>query len=109
MHNCITYKPRSAPPAEMLPMMLEGTKQWIDKYGEKFDSLWWFPEGGGIGLLEVDDEAELMQLMAEHPWTAYCEVEVHACIDPRTGVDIYGKVLAERMAMAGGGNGAPAA
>ena len=101
MHTCVTYRPRSAPPAEMLPMMLEGTKQWIDRYGEKFDTLWWFHAGGGVGILDVDDEAALMRMMAEHPFTPYSDVEIHACIDPRTGIDIYGQVMAERMAAMG--------
>jgi hypothetical protein len=109
MHTCVTYTPRHPVPPEMLPTMLEGTKQWIDRHGDKFETLWWFAQGGGIGILEVADETELMRLMAEHPFTAYCDVETHAVVEPRTGVDQYSQVLAERMAAMGAGNGAPAA
>jgi hypothetical protein len=83
----------------MLPMMLEGTTMWLDKYGERFTSLWWFAQGGGVGISEVMDEAELLRMMAEHPFTAYCDVEVQICVDPRTGVDSYKAIVAERMAM----------
>jgi hypothetical protein len=86
----------------MLPMMLEGTKRWLDEYGDKFDTLWWFSQGGGVGILEVDNEAELMRMMAAHPFTPFCDVEIHAVVDPRTGVDTYGEVLAQQMAMMGG-------
>jgi hypothetical protein len=90
----------------MLPMMIEGTRQWLDRYGEKFDTLWWYAQGGGIGILEVEDEAELMKMFAEHPFTPYCDVEIHACVDPRTGIDTYGQVVAQQMAMAAAaGNG----
>lgn len=98
MLTCVIYRARSAPPAEMLPMMLEGTKQWIDRYGEKFDTLWWFESGGGIGIMDAGDGTDLMQMMAEHPFTPYSDVEVHAVVDPRTGVDLYGRVLADQMA-----------
>ena len=106
MLTCITYTARTPAPAEMLPMMLEGTKQWVDRYGEKFDTLWWYSQGGGVGILEVSDEGELMRMMAEHPFTPYCDVEIHACVDPRAGIDIYGQVVAQQMAMAAAaGNG----
>lgn len=108
MHTCITYRVRQPAPPEMLPMMIEGTRQWLDRYGEKFDTLWWYAQGGGVGILEVESETELMKMMAEHPFTPYCEVELNACIDPRTGVDTFGAVVAERMA-AMAGSGAPAA
>ena len=100
MHVCVTYKPRTPAPPEMLPIMVEGTKQWIDNYGEKFETLWWFAQGGGVGLMEVDSEADLMRMMAEHPFTAYCDVDVQVCVDPRTGIDTYGQVVAQQMAMA---------
>ncbi|MFL5896072.1 MAG: hypothetical protein ACJ76Z_13300 [Thermoleophilaceae bacterium] len=104
----MTYKPRNPAPPEMLPMMLEGTKQWLDKYGDRFTALWWFAQGGGVGISEVMDEGELMRMMAEHPFTPYCDIEVQICVDPRTGVDAYSQVMNERMA-AMAGNGAPAA
>jgi uncharacterized protein with GYD domain len=109
MRTCVTYTPRHPAPPDMLPMMLEGTKQWLDRYGEKFDSLYWFAQGGGVGILEVSDEAELMRMMAEHPFTAYCDVETQTLVDPRTGIDTYSQVVAERMAAMRAGNGAPAA
>ena len=98
MLTCVIYRARSAPPPEMLPMLVEGTKQWLDHYGEKFDTLWWFEQGGGIGIMDASEGTELMQMMAEHPFTPYSDVEIHACIDPRTGIDLFGRVVSERMA-----------
>jgi hypothetical protein len=109
MHTCVTYRVRTPAPPEMLPMMIEGTKQWLDRYGEKFEALWWYPQGGGIGILEVADEAELMRMFAENPFTPYCDVEIQACVDPRTGIDTFAQVTAERMAAMGAGSAAPAA
>jgi hypothetical protein len=98
MHVCVTYKPATAPPPEMLPMLVEGTRQWLDRYGQQFDTLWWFAQGGGIGVMETSDESELMRMMAEHPFTPYSDVDVQICVDPRTGIDTFGQVLKERMA-----------
>jgi muconolactone delta-isomerase len=95
----------------MLPAMIEGTRQWLDRHGEKFETLWWFAQGGGVGILEINDETELMRMLAEHPFTPYCEVELQACVDPPTGVDTFGQVVAERMAAmqtGGPGGGVPA-
>jgi hypothetical protein len=79
-------------------MMLEGTEQWLDKYGDKFSTLWWFAGGGGLGISDQMDENELMRMMTEHPFTAYCDVEVQICVDPRTGIDTFKSVAAERVA-----------
>jgi hypothetical protein len=98
VHVCVTYKPHSAPPPEMLPMMIDGTRQWIDHYGDKFETLWWFAQGGGVGVMEASDEVDLMRMMAEHPFTPYCDVDVQVCVDPRTGVDTFGTVVQERVA-----------
>lgn len=105
MHTCVTYKPRTPAPPEMLPAMLEGTRQWLDRYREKFDSLWWFAQGGGVGIIDVGDEAEIMRMMAEHPFTPYCDVEVQICVDPRTGLEAFGQAFQQQMALAGAGNG----
>ena len=109
MHTCVTYKPRNPAPPELLPMLLEGAKQWLDRHGDKFTTLWFYPQGGGCGMSETADEAELMEIMTDNPFTPYCDVEVQVCVDPRTALDIYGRMLAERMAAMGAGNGAPAA
>ena len=98
MNTCVTYRPRQAPPPEMLPMMIEGTQQWLDKYGERFSTLWWYAGGGGFGVTDQMDENEIARMMAEHPFTAYCDVDVQICVDPRTGVDTFRQVVAERVA-----------
>ena len=98
MNTCVTYRTRQAPPPEMLPMMIEGTQQWLDKYGDKFATLWWFAGGGGLGISDKMDENEIMRMMAEHPWTPYCDVDVQICVDPRSGIDAFRQVMAERAA-----------
>jgi hypothetical protein len=87
--------------------MLEGTKQWLDRNGDKFETLWWFPQGGGFGLTDIADEGEIMRVMAEHPFTPYCDVEVQICVDPHTGLEAFRQAMQQQMAIAGAGNGAP--
>ena len=98
MNTCVTYRVRQAPPPELLPMMIEGSQQWLDKYGEKFSTLWWFAGGGGIGITDQLDEVETMRMMAEHPFTPYSDVDVRICVDPRAGIDAFRQAVAERMA-----------
>jgi muconolactone delta-isomerase len=109
MHACITYDPRSPAPPEMLPMMIEGTSQWQDRYGGKFEALYWYVAGGGIGIIEIDDEAELAKMIAEHPFTPYSDVNIRPCVDAQTGLNTYREALQQQLAAVQPGNGAPAA
>jgi hypothetical protein len=98
MHTCVTYRPRNPAPPELLPMLVEGSKQWLDRYGDRFQTLWFFPQGGGFGVSEITDEAEIMEIMAYNPFTPYCDVDVQICVEARAALTIYERMVNEQMA-----------
>jgi hypothetical protein len=92
----VIYRPRHTPPFEAIPGMFEGVAAWIEKYGDRFESLYFFAGGGGIGIGDVDDSAELQRMTAEHPFTIYADVEFYPAIDPETALKTLRESLAPR-------------
>lgn len=76
MKIAVIYRPRNAPPPEIMPGLLDGTRQWHDRYASRFEQLYFFTNGGGFGVADVDDSAELMRMSAEHPFTPFSDVEI---------------------------------
>jgi hypothetical protein len=99
MRVAIIYRPKSPAPPELLPQFLEGVSAWVDKYGGRMSTLEFFAGGGGFGVIDVDDSAEVQRIMAENPFTAYSEVEVRPVVDPGTAIGTLREVFA---GMAGG-------
>ena len=96
MKLAVIYRPRQTPPFEAVPEMLDGVAQWIEKYGDRFEALYFFAGGGGIGIGDVDDAAEFQQMTAEHPFTVYSDVEVHPAIDAETSLKTLKEALVPR-------------
>ena len=86
MKIVITNRPKSAPPLEAMPQLLAGLGAWVEKYGPRFESLYFFAAGGGFGVLEVEDSWEVLAMMAEYPFTNFADVEVRAVVDAATAV-----------------------
>jgi Domain of unknown function (DUF3303) len=96
MKIVVIYRPRHTPPFEAIPGMFEGVAEWIEKYGDRFESLYFFAGGGGIGIADVDDSAELQRMTAEHPFTIYADIEFYPAIDPETALKTLRDSLAPR-------------
>jgi hypothetical protein len=96
MKIAVIYRPRHTPPFERIPEMFQGVAQWIEKYGDRFETLYFFPGGGGVGIADVDDAAELQQMTAEHPFTIYADVEIHPAVDAQTSLKTLREALAPR-------------
>ena len=96
MKLAVIYRPRQTPPFEAVPEMLDGVAQWIEKYGDRFETLYFFAGGGGVGIADVDDAAEFQRMTAEHPFTIYSDVEVHPAVDAETALTTLQEALAPR-------------
>ena len=86
MKIAITNRPKSAPPLEAMPQLLQGLGAWVEKYGSRFEFLYFYAAGGGFGVIEVDEAAEVFAMMAEYPFTNYAEVDIRAVVDAATAV-----------------------
>ena len=101
MRVAVIYRPRSAPPVEQLPMLVAGLAQWVEQHAAKFSTLEFFVAGGGFGVIDVDDAADLNRLTAENPFTPYSEVEIRPVLDPRAGLATLAELASAHEQAAG--------
>lgn len=101
MRVAIIYRPRDAAPPEAVPMMLDAMGQRVRKYRARLSTLEFFVGGGGFGVIDTDDSAELQRIAAENPFTPFSDVEVKPVVEPGAALTIMGEVLAARMEAAG--------
>ncbi|HEV2753981.1 MAG TPA: DUF3303 family protein [Solirubrobacteraceae bacterium] len=94
MRVAVIYRPRQAPPPDQLPAMFQGLAEWVQRYRGRMESLNFFVGGGGFGVLDMDDSAELHRMLAEHPFTPFADVEVRPVVDAETALTVLQEVFA---------------
>lgn len=77
-------------------MLLEALGQWVEKYEGRFSTLEFFVGGGGFGVIDVADSAELQRIAAENPFTPFSEVEIRPVVEPGVAIEALSDVLAAR-------------
>ena len=85
MQFLVTMRPRTPAPPEMLIGMLDRAEAWHERYEAAFEAFGIFPGGGGFGVVNVRDEAELHRMLAEMPFTAFSDVELRPYVEGATG------------------------
>lgn len=85
MKFLVVATPKIPPPPEMLISMLDRGEEWQQRYEDKFDAFGIFPGGGGFGIVDVKDEAELHRMMAEMPFAPFSEHLIRPFVDGATG------------------------
>lgn len=80
MKLMVTYRPKTAPPPAEMPGMFMRLAAWVEKYGPQMETLYFFAGGGGFGVIDLDDAAQMQRMMAEHPFTPYADVEIRAVV-----------------------------
>jgi muconolactone delta-isomerase len=86
MRVAVIYRPRQAPPAEQMGSLFQAMGSWVERYGNRLESVNFFAGGGGMGIIDIDDAAELQRILAQHPFTPYADVEVHPTVDAQTAL-----------------------
>jgi Domain of unknown function (DUF3303) len=81
MRTAVIYRPRQAPPLDQLPGLIQELADWIQRYRDRIDSLNFFAGGGGLGITDTDDSAELQRMLAENPFTIFADVEIRPVVD----------------------------
>jgi hypothetical protein len=82
-------------------MLFGAMGQWVEKYGQRFSTLEFFVGGGGFGVIDVDDSAELQRIAAENPFTPFSDVEIRPVVEPGAALAIVSEVLAAQAQVAG--------
>ena len=98
MRVAIIYRPKNPPPQEALPGLLEGMSAWLERYSDRISPLEFFVGGGGYGVIDVDDSAELHRIIAEHPFTAFADVEIRPVLSPAEAMANLREAAAARAA-----------
>ena len=101
MRVAVVYRPRNVPPLEAFPMLMGAMSQWVEKYGGRFTTLEFFVGGGGFGVIEIDDSAELQRIAAENPFTPFSEVEIKPVVEPGSAIAILSEAFAARAQPSG--------
>jgi hypothetical protein len=83
MRALVVGTPQFQIPPDQLPGIIEGALSWHERYQDKLEAFGTFPGGGGFGVIEVADEAELNQVILEMPFSWFSNVEVRPFV---TGV-----------------------
>ncbi|MGH3368646.1 MAG: DUF3303 family protein [Nocardioidaceae bacterium] len=98
MRVAVIYRPRNAPPFELMPQLMQGMAEWVDRYQDRMETTYFFAGGGGFGVLDIDDSSELQRILAEHPFTPFADVEIRPVVDPGTALKTLQEVFAARAA-----------
>jgi len=100
MRVAIIYRPKSPAPLEAIPALMQAMAAWVEKYGNRISPLEFFAAGGGYGVIDVDDSAELHRILAEHPFTPYADVEIRPVLSPAAAMENLREAFAARTAAA---------
>jgi muconolactone delta-isomerase len=88
----------SVVPPEQLPSIMERFAEWREQYKESTESFEFFAGGGGgFMVLNVSNEVELNQMMAEYPLIPYLEMDIRPIIDGDTGLDQWWQVMRKML------------
>jgi hypothetical protein len=92
--------PKFQIPPDQLSSIVEGAIEWQERHQDKLSAFGSFPGGGGFGIVEVADEAELNQLIIEMPFSWFSDVQVRPFVEGVTGLQQLKQAVDAMAAMA---------
>ncbi len=98
MRVAVIYRPKNTPPVDQMADMFRAMGEWVQRYQEKAESIDFFVGGGGMGVFEFMDEAELYRMVAEHPFTPFADVEIRPVVTPDIALRTLQEAFAARAA-----------
>jgi hypothetical protein len=72
----VVARPRDPVPPEMIQMLTDGSKQWYERYKDRFEAFGNFASGGGFGVVNADNEQDLFRMIWEMPFIPLSDVTV---------------------------------
>ena len=71
-------------PPEIGPGLIDAAEEWQKRYSDKLEVFGLVPGGGGFGIADVADEAELHRIVFENPFTPFSDYEIKVIVDAPT-------------------------
>lgn len=71
-------------PPEIVPGLIDAAEKWQERYSNELEAFGLFPGGGGFGIADVSDEAELHRIILENPFTPFSDYEIKVIVDAPT-------------------------
>lgn len=88
----------SAIPPQQLPGIVERFAEWREEYKERTETFEFFVGGaGGLMIVDMPNEVELGQMMAEYPFTPYVEMDLRPIIDGDAGLGQWWQVMRQLL------------
>jgi muconolactone delta-isomerase len=100
MRFLVVATPKFPAPPEMVSMLIDRAEEWQQRYADKLEAFGLFPGGGGFGIADVSDEAELHRIIAENPFTPFSDYEIKVIVDAPTAWKQAREAFAATMASA---------
>jgi hypothetical protein len=100
MKFLVVATPKFPAPPEIVPALIDAAEAWQQRYDDKFEAFGLFPGGGGFGIADVADEAELHRIILENPFTPFSDYAIRVVVDAPTGWKQAREAFAAMMASA---------
>jgi hypothetical protein len=100
MRVLVVATPKFQVPPDQLPSIVDAAIAWQERYQDKFESFGIFPGGGGFGVIQVDDEVELNQMILEMPFSWFSDVQIRPAVEGSVGWQQLQQAVQAMAAMA---------
>jgi hypothetical protein len=100
MRALVVGTPKFQIPPDQLPGIVDGAIAWHERYQDKFDAFGTFPGGGGFGVVNVEDETELNQMIIEMPFSWFSDIQVRPFVAGAAGLQQVKQAVDAMAAMA---------
>ena len=66
---------------DQVPSMLWGIREWRQRHRNRMDGFWFYEAGGGCGIVNVEDPAEVDEIVTSWPLAPHSRLSVHPLVD----------------------------
>ena len=101
MHVLVVATPKHAIPPAELPGLVDGASDWYERHKGAISAFGLFPGGGGFGIVDVDDAAQLNQMMLEMPFAPFSDHDIRPFVPGDQGLAQMREAFAARAGAAG--------
>lgn len=97
MKTLVLVRQANPAPMEMTLPFLQAMVGWRERYRSQMESFFFFPGGGGCGVVEMDGET-LFQFIAEFPFGPYSTITTEPVVDGDWSLKTQIAVVEQMMA-----------